>query len=83
MIAANRQTGRIVLNLDADEEERLAKAALRLTLQEAENAFARAIVEDGRLDASGVDVILEESKWCKPGRYDRHSVQVWFILQVI
>ncbi len=62
MIAANRRSGRIVLALDADEEERLAKAALGLTLQEAENAFARAMVENGRLDASDVDVILEEKR---------------------
>src|SRR3712207_7847142 len=33
---------------NADEEERLANAALGLTLQEAENAFARAMVHDGR-----------------------------------
>ena len=62
MIAANRRSGRIVIDLDAEGEERLAKAALGLTLQEAENAFARAMVEKGRLDASDVDVILEEKR---------------------
>lgn len=62
MIAANRQSGRIAINLKGDEPERLAKAALGLTLQEAENAFARAMVEDGRLDISGVEVILEEKQ---------------------
>jgi SpoVK/Ycf46/Vps4 family AAA+-type ATPase len=62
MIAANQRTGRIVIDLDSEGEERLAKAALGLTLQEAENAFARAMVEKGRLDASDVDVILEEKR---------------------
>jgi SpoVK/Ycf46/Vps4 family AAA+-type ATPase len=62
MIDTNRQTGRIIIDLSEEEEERLAKAALGLTLHEAENAFARAMVEDGRLDISDVDVILEEKR---------------------
>lgn len=62
MIAANRKSGRIVIDLEPDEEERLAKAALGLTLQEAENAFALAMVQDGRLDIGDVDVILEEKR---------------------
>src|SRR5207302_7486763 len=60
MIAANSATGRISIELDADEEEKLAKAALGLTLQEAENAFARAMVRDGKLNIQDVEVILEE-----------------------
>lgn len=62
MIAANRRSGRIVIDLEPDEEERLAKAALGLTLQEAENAFALAMVRDGRLDIEDVDVVLEEKR---------------------
>lgn len=62
MIEANRATGRIVIDLEPDAEERVAKAALGLTLQEAENAFARAMVIDGRLDVGDVDVILEEKR---------------------
>lgn len=62
MIAANRRSGRITMDLSSDEEERLAKAALGLTLQEAENAFARAMVEDGRLDINDLEVILEEKR---------------------
>lgn len=62
MIAANRRSGRIVIDLESDEEERLAKAALGLTLQEAENAFALAMVQNGRLDIDDVDVILEEKR---------------------
>lgn len=62
MISANRQSGRIAIELKGNDSERLAKAALGLTLQEAENAFARAMVEDGRLDISDVEVILEEKQ---------------------
>lgn len=62
MIETNRHSGRIKIDLNDEEEERLAKAALGLTLHEAENAFARAMVEDGKLDISDVDVILEEKR---------------------
>lgn len=62
MIDANRNTGRIEINLSQEDEERLAKAALGLTLHEAENAFARAMVMDGKLDINDVDVILDEKR---------------------
>lgn len=42
--------------------ERFAKAAAGLTLQEAENAFARAMVNDGVLDIRDVDVVHEEKR---------------------
>ena len=61
MIDANRSGGRIIIDL-TPEEERLAKAALGLTLHEAENAFARAMMKDGRLDVSDVELILEEKR---------------------
>ncbi|KHF31922.1 ATP-dependent zinc metalloprotease FtsH 2 [Paenibacillus sp. P1XP2] len=62
MIDINQQNGRIQISLNSEEKERLAKAALGLTLSEAENAFARAMVEDGKLDISDVEVILEEKE---------------------
>lgn len=62
MIRANRQTGRIIIDLREHEAERLAKAALGLTLNEAENAFARAMVADGKLDIGDLSVILEEKR---------------------
>ncbi len=62
MIAANRRSGRIKIELKPDEVERLVKAALGLTLQEAENAFALAMVKDGILDVKDVEVIIDEKR---------------------
>lgn len=62
MIETNQSTGRIIIDLNQEEKERLAKAALGLTLHEAENAFARAMVEDGKLSISDLDIILEEKR---------------------
>lgn len=62
MIEANKAGGRLIVDLAQEEEERLAKAALGLTLNEAENAFALAMVEDGRLSQRDVEVILEEKR---------------------
>ena len=47
-------------DLKPDEHEKLAKAALGLTLQEAENAFARAMVNDGRINLNDINVIFDE-----------------------
>lgn len=60
MIAANKQSGRITIDLNEQEAEKLVKAAMGLTLQEAENAFARSMVNDGRLDINDLEVILDE-----------------------
>lgn len=62
MIEANRSNSRIKINLTPEEEERLAKAALGLTLQEAENAFALALVSKGRLDIDSVESVLQEKQ---------------------
>ncbi|MBN1044358.1 AAA family ATPase [Clostridium botulinum] len=60
MIDMNKQGGRIIIDLDESEKEKLCKAALGLTLQEAENAFARGMVEDGRMNIGDLEIILEE-----------------------
>ena len=46
--------------LNEEDKERLCKAALGLTMQEAENAFALAMVNDGRLNKEDISIILEE-----------------------
>ncbi|MBR5508722.1 MAG: AAA family ATPase [Lachnospiraceae bacterium] len=46
--------------LDEEEKQQLAKSARGLTLQEAENAFARAIVTRGCLDKESLKIIFEE-----------------------
>lgn len=46
--------------LTEDDKEKLCKAALGLTMQEAENAFALAMVQDGKLNKDDIKIILEE-----------------------
>ncbi|HEY0023919.1 MAG TPA: AAA family ATPase [Longimicrobium sp.] len=62
IIQANQGSGRITIDLPPQDAERLVKAAVGLTLHEAENAFARAMVGDGRLDARDVETVLEEKR---------------------
>lgn len=63
MIAANSAANsRIRIDVDSVGRERLTKAALGLTLHEATNAFARAMVDDGVLSNDDVQVVLEEKK---------------------
>ena len=59
IIEMNESSG-IVIDLKEDEKEVLCKAAQGLTLQEAENAFARAMVSKGQLTIKELDVILDE-----------------------
>jgi AAA+ superfamily predicted ATPase len=60
MIEANKGRARIAMECSEDDLERLTKAALGLTLHEAENAFARAMVEGGSLSADDVAVVAEQ-----------------------
>ena len=62
IINANRSNGKIQFKLDDTGIENLAKSAQGLTLQEAENAFARAMVERGCLDNDSIDIIVEEKR---------------------
>ncbi|MCL5035967.1 MAG: AAA family ATPase [Chloroflexi bacterium] len=52
--------GRIAVNLTPEQEEQMIAALLGLTLTEAENALARAVIRDSRLDAGHLDMILNE-----------------------
>lgn len=52
----------VTVDLPPNAKEKLIKASLGLTRSEAENAFARVIVQDKRLDSTDVNSILEEKK---------------------
>lgn len=58
MIATNKRIN--TENLTEEGKEKLCKAALGLTMQEAENAFALAMVNDGKLDVDDINIILGE-----------------------
>lgn len=62
IIAASQNGQKFGVNLKPGELERLIQAVQGLTLAEAESTFARAIVQNGGLDISAVDVILKEIK---------------------
>jgi SpoVK/Ycf46/Vps4 family AAA+-type ATPase len=62
MISTNSAGGRIRVLVDDKGREKLVKAALGLTLAEAENAFARSMVNDGTLSDNDVEVVLEEKR---------------------
>lgn len=54
------QNKAVEAKLDEEEKDRLCKAALGLTLQEAESAFALAMVNDGKICIKDLDTILQE-----------------------
>ena len=58
MVSQNNQID--TSNLDEEGKEKLCKAALGLTLQEAENAFALSMVNDGKIDGKDLSIILSE-----------------------
>ncbi|MDQ6656881.1 MAG: AAA family ATPase, partial [Actinomycetota bacterium] len=60
MVTRNTTAGALTSDLGDDGIERLAKAAIGLTAFEAENAFARAMVDDGRLTIEDVAVVADE-----------------------
>lgn len=62
IIEANKNNNRIQIDLTPESEELLVKAAQGLILQEAENAYALALVSRGRLDIDSVDQILQEKQ---------------------
>jgi ATP-dependent 26S proteasome regulatory subunit len=62
IVGVVRQGNRVQVELSRLDAERLVKAAQGLTLTEAENAFAKAIAVDNRLDGSDVAVMIEEKR---------------------
>lgn len=59
---ASREGDSFTIEIPDGDRERLLQAALGMTLNEAETAFARAAVIDARISAEDVNVILEEKK---------------------
>ncbi|RWZ49517.1 AAA family ATPase [Labedella phragmitis] len=55
-------SSRIRLTASAADREKMVQAALGLTMAEAENAFARAMVDDGALTSDDIDVIVDEKR---------------------
>lgn len=62
MIEVNTQSGKLTVDLTLEEREMLAKASLGLTYQEAENAFARAMVTNSSIDKRDIELVLEEKR---------------------
>ena len=54
------QNTAVAVELSEEEKDKLCKAALGLTLQEAESAFALAMVNDGKINVKDLPIILEE-----------------------
>ncbi|MFA6318481.1 MAG: AAA family ATPase [Elusimicrobiota bacterium] len=59
---AAKEGAKFQVNLQTEDVEKIIQAAMGMTLSEAENALAKAIVMDSKLAAADVDVILQEKK---------------------
>ena len=57
MISQNKA---IQMELSEEEKDKICNAALGLTLQEAESAFALAMVNDGKISIKDLSVVMEE-----------------------
>jgi AAA+ superfamily predicted ATPase len=62
IVTVVRKNNRAQVNLSRDDAEQLIKAALGLTLSEAENAFAKAIAQNGKLDRDDIPLVLDEKR---------------------
>jgi len=62
IIAEVKENPQIQVDLSDESREALLRAALGLTLNEAENVFARSLVLQGGLSAESIPVVLEEKK---------------------
>ncbi len=62
IVTVVRKGNRAQVNLNAQEAEQLIKASLGLTLSEAENAYAKAIAHNGRLDKDDIQLVLDEKR---------------------
>jgi len=56
------ESAKLTIDVAPKESEKLVQAALGLTLQEAENVFAKTIVYDGTLGAKDASIVFSEKK---------------------
>jgi SpoVK/Ycf46/Vps4 family AAA+-type ATPase len=70
----------IQIDLDDPHREHLLQAALGLTLGEAENVFAKILVEEQRLDGNAIQAVLAEKQQIvrKSGLLEYHASQETF-----
>lgn len=62
ILAELRTLSQVRVELDEPGRERLLRAALGLTLGEAENVFAKIVVQDGRLSGDDVNEVFAEKR---------------------
>ncbi len=63
IINAGKNNPNIKVNIfNKEDKEKIVKAAIGLTHTEAENVFARALVNDSVLDLNDIDIILKEKQ---------------------
>ena len=62
MVRGNTASGRLRVALDEESRERFVTAAAGLTMQEAENAYARAMVNDAVLDLADLEIVHDEKR---------------------
>jgi ATP-dependent 26S proteasome regulatory subunit len=62
IVAVVRKGRKAAIELSREQAEQLIKAAMGLTLSEAENAFAKAIAHDGKLDATDIRRVQDEKR---------------------
>ncbi|MDC0714831.1 AAA family ATPase [Stigmatella sp. ncwal1] len=62
IVAVVRRSNKATIDLSREHADQLIKAALGLTLSEAENAFAKAIAQDGRLCVDDIKRIQDEKR---------------------
>src|ERR1700674_3027256 len=62
IVAVVRQGNKARVDLTREQAEQMIKPAQGLTLSEAENAFAKAIANDGVLDKDDIRLVLDEKR---------------------
>ena len=75
-----KQFAQVSIELDAEGRERLIQAALGLTMNEAENVFAKIIVKDQRLSGEDVNEVFAEKQQIirKSGLLEYYSTEESF-----